>query len=114
MPGLRGDASPAYEGCQFEMEFTLLLDWIDLLESGELLQARSVLHSYQSNAHCCLGVERIAKGLEEQDRRYYLYPADGEDMSEDLENACVNLNDEELATFPEIAGWLRDNVRPVL
>jgi hypothetical protein len=95
---------------QYTMRWDLKRDWIDALRSGEYKQVRGTFFDSRSNVYCCLGVERVVAVGEWDDRT----PSNAGDMSSELENACIYLNDVQRRNFNYIADWIEDNVRAVL
>lgn len=114
------------------MTSELLNKWTDALESGEYPQTRGRLYlskkvceeqSYLDTpiGYCCLGVLSEVAGIEiSEDGSECMIESKevGYDPLESLIGPSVSLrslydlNDRLRKTFPEIAQWIRENIKP--
>jgi hypothetical protein len=88
--------------------------WCKNLKSGEYPQEHGSMHNRDKTAFCCLGVAR-----EIFPRYTQVETTTGTSwfthmgLTEDIVTDLINLNDGVRWTFPQIAGWIEQNV-PVL
>lgn len=82
--------------------------WAQALESGKYDQCSGLLHDSDYDSYCCLGVAAVVFGYKNADGLLYPREQDRALMSSEDEGDFIRANDEDSASFVEIAQLVRE------